>query len=96
MLFDDEQKNKLLDPLESMRNHWKAGFENDMDGGTPFWPRYITSDRNIAMTLQPELLKHFIQHSDYMSTNDPRKKAFATFVNSLKTGGRELVIMFAE
>jgi Domain of unknown function (DUF4933) len=94
--FDDEQKNKLLDPLESMRNHWKAGFENDMDGGTPFWPRYITSDGNIAMTLQPELLKHFIQHSDYMSTNDPRKKAFATFVNSLKTGGRELVIMFAE
>lgn len=94
--LDDESKNKLLDRLESMRNQWKEGFENDIDGGPPFWPRYVIPDSNLAITLQPELLKEFIQHSDYMSTNDPRKKAFATFVNSLKTGGQELVLMIVE
>jgi hypothetical protein len=91
----DEQKNRIFSP-EEFDNSWNSGLENDLDGGSPFWPVDVTHDGKLALSLQPEILKKFIQRSDYISGTDPGRRAFATFVNSLKTRGHELVLMIVE
>jgi hypothetical protein len=59
------------------------------------WMEVLHSGK-LALSLQPEILKKFIQRSDYISGTDPGRRAFATFVNSLKTRGHELVLMIVE
>jgi len=46
--------------------------------------------------MRPEDLKKYIQNSDYSSGSDPKKNAFKNFVQSLNSGGREIVIMITE
>jgi len=95
VVLNDERKNKMYD-YGAPDKRWAGGFENDIDGGFPFWPSDITPEGKLALALRPEYLKRFIQNSDYKSGTDPQKKAFTTFVQSLKTGGCESVIMIIE
>jgi hypothetical protein len=93
--LSEKRKNKIFYPDE-YDNSWTAGFENDLDGGSPFWPGSVTPDGKLAISLQPEILKKAIISSEYMSGSDSKKKAFAAFVQSLNIGGRQLVIMITE
>jgi hypothetical protein len=101
VLFD-KSKNKLFRlsknevPINKTYNFWINSLENNVDGGPGFWPAYITPEGKPASTLRPEDLKKYIQNSDYTSGSDPKKNAFRNFVQSLKGGGREIVIMIAE
>jgi len=98
----DKSKNELFrfsknnELTNEKFNYWINSIENNVDGGPDFWPGYITPEGNPAYTLRPEDLKKYIQNSDYSSGSDPKKNAFKNFVQSLKGGGREIVIMITE
>lgn len=98
----DKSKNELFrfikndEPKNKLYNFWINSLENNVDGGPDFWPTYITPEGNPAYTLRPEDLKKYIQNSDYSSGTDPKKNAFKNFVQSLKGGGREIVIMITD
>lgn len=98
----DKSKNELFrftkndEPKNKKYNFWINSLENNVDGGPNFWPRYITPEGKPAYTLRPEDLKKYIQNSDYSSSTDPKKNAFKNFAQSLKGGGREIVIMITE
>lgn len=86
---NDETNNKTF-------NYWINSFENDLDGGPDFWPDYTTPEGNLAKLLRTQDLKEYIQNTDFTLSTDPKKEAFKTFVQSLKGGGRDIVIMIAE
>jgi hypothetical protein len=67
--------------------------ENDLDGGLAFWPRYVTNDDKLVRVVRPEELISHIRNSDFKNHNNSR---LADFVKSLKTGGREIVLMVVE
>jgi hypothetical protein len=69
------------------------GLVNDLDGGLLFWPRYITPQGKLVKTISPEILKNYIQSSEYKSKEN---KGFSDLVRSLKGGGREIVLMITE
>jgi len=69
------------------------GLENDLDGGRTFWPQYVTTEGCLATTVSPEVLKELIQNSDFKKVENSR---FSDFVKSLKTGGKQTVIMIVE
>lgn len=98
----DKSKNELFrfskndEPKNKKYNFWINSLENNIDEGPDFWPTYITPEGNPAYTLRPEDLKQYIQNADYSSGTDPKKNAFKNFVQSLKGGGREIVIMVTE
>jgi hypothetical protein len=98
----DKSNNKLFRlsknevPINKPYNFWINSLENNIDGGPGFWPAYITPEGKPANALRPEDLKKYVQNSDYTSGSDPKKNAFKNFVQSLKGGGREIVIMITE
>jgi hypothetical protein len=96
LVLNDERKNKMYDYVNVPGNPWAAGLENDLDLGLPFWPSNVTPEGKLAVSLRTDHLKRFIKSAGYNPGNDPRKAAFEGFVKSLKTGGKELVVMIAE
>jgi hypothetical protein len=66
--------------------------ENDLDGGVSFWPRYVTYDGKMVRMLRPEELISHIRNADFTNQN----RSLVNFVRSLKTGGREVVLMIVE
>jgi hypothetical protein len=98
----DKSKNELfrfsrnIEPKSKIKNFWVNSLENNVDGGPDFWPVNITPEGNPAYTLRPEDLKKYIQNSEYSTGNDQKKNAFKNFVQTLKGGGWEIVIMITE
>lgn len=92
--FSDEFKNKMYHDGRKNSN-WFAGFENDIDGGFPFWPRYVTPEGKLAITIKPETLKYLIQRPDFKNRNGDIGR-FKAFVQTLTNDERELVIMIIE
>jgi len=66
--------------------------ENDLDGSLSFWPRYVTYDGKMVRMVRPEELISHIRNADF--TN--QSSSLVSFVKSLKTGGREIVLMIVE
>ena len=69
------------------------GLENDLDGGRAFWPQYVTTEGSLATTVSPEVLLSHIQNTNYKKIEN---SIFPDFVRSLKTGGKQTVIMIVE
>jgi len=86
---NDEANNKIF-------NYWINSFENDLDGGPDFWPDYTTPEGNLAKLLRTKDLKEYIQNPDYKLCTDSKKEAFKAYVQSMKGGGRDIVIMIVE
>jgi hypothetical protein len=66
--------------------------ENDLDGGLAFWPGYVTYDGKMVRVVRPEeLISHF-RNTNYKN----QSSSLLNFLKSLKTGGREIVLMIVE
>jgi hypothetical protein len=69
------------------------GLENDLDGGRAFWPQYVTTEGSLATTVSPEVLLSHIQNTNFKKVEN---SVFPDFVRSLKTGGKQTVIIIVE
>jgi Domain of unknown function (DUF4933) len=69
------------------------GLDNDLDGGRAFWPQYVTTEGRLATTASPEVLFGHIQNTNYKEVEN---SSFSDLVKSLKTGGKQIVIMIVE
>jgi hypothetical protein len=67
--------------------------ENDLDKGLSFWPRYVTYDGKMVRLVRPE---EFISHVRNADIKNQSSTGFVKFAKSLKTGGREVVLMIVE
>jgi hypothetical protein len=67
--------------------------DNDLDGGLSFWPRYVTYNGKMVRLVRPEELINHINNADFKNQSST---GFVNFVKSLKTGGREIVLMIVE
>ena len=95
VILNDDRKNKIFDAT-APNYSLTFGLENDLDNGLPFWPTNVTTEGKLAISLMPEFLIKYIQRPEFMSSNNPKDKAYRDFVQTLQTGGRELIIMFVE
>ncbi len=92
--FRDEFKNKTYDgPFKD--SNWAAGFENDIDGGFPFWPSHITPEGQLAIILKSSTLKKQVNKSDFESGSG-NKEQLKAFVKTLSKDNREKIIMIVE
>jgi hypothetical protein len=67
--------------------------DNDLDGGLSFWPRYVTYNGKMVRLVRSEELINHINNADFKNQSST---GFVNFVKSLKTGGREVVLMIVE
>ncbi len=92
--FSDEFKNKTYDgPFKD--SNWAAGFENDIDGGLPFWPKQNTPEGQLAISINPSTLKKRINNPDF-ETRSGDKDQLKAFVKTLTKDNREKLIMIIE
>ncbi len=74
----------------------EIGIENDLDGGNPFWPDYVTPSGELVMFVNGKEFRDYINSSDFEQRNIPKdqRDIQVRMANSLKDNDQ--VLMFAE
>lgn len=81
----NDNQSSLLKPLEVTTDQKNWAFENDIDGGLPFWPMGLVGDKSVFCLLQAfEFKQHFaIKPGAFNSVPKDKKLNFERIVKSI-------------
>ena len=92
-LFDKKNSTLLHHPVVISEDF---GIENDLDGGNPFWPDYVTPSGELVMLVTGKEFRDYINFGDFEQRNIPKdqRDRQVLMANSLKDNDQ--VLMFAK
>lgn len=70
-------------------------FQNDLDGGLPFWPEFVTPQGEMGMLVFPERMKNYIE-TDVVNSSDAKSVALKNFAKTLKKDTNERIIILVK
>ena len=70
-------------------------FQNNLDGGLPFWPEFVTPGGELGMLVSPERMKNYIE-TDVVNSSDTKSVALKKFAQTLKKDTNERIIMLVK
>jgi hypothetical protein len=93
VLFDKKWRKILHQPGFTL---YPEGIVNDIDGGMPFWPDFITPDGEMMKLISGKIIKDFVNSEEFKTAaiSDENRRKHLSMASGLKN--TDMVIMIVK
>lgn len=81
---------------QSERTSLPVGLKNDLDGGLPFWPEFITPQGEMMKLVSGKMIKDYINSTEFKETEISEEKRQKQISMALGLKPRDMVVVIAK